>query len=325
VDNPFGVLEFLHWNHPWNSFKYPDEASLNKTLALMKKAGVAWVRQDFLWQEIEPRQGEFDFTKYDQVVGALSKNNIQILGLLNYSTSWASPSGEWNDPPQDTKSFVNYAVRVIERYKDKIKYWELWNEPDSRVYWLRQDGLKSYCALLKDVYIAAKKIDPGCQILNGGFANGLSSVNKLYDNGASGYFDILNIHIFESPRDPMAIKRVQAYPKLAYKVMSRHGDALKKIWVTEIGSPGVKSGLLVNNWWLGGNPDELQQAKWLKSIFKVLLEDKNIGKVFWAFFRDCNKHWDNGIDYFGLVRWDYSLKPSFVAYQGIVKGWKRAE
>lgn len=322
VDNPFGVLEFLHWNHPWNSYKYPNQDSLDRAVALMKEAGVAWVRQDFLWEEIEPKQGEFDFAKYDRIVEALSKSNINILGLLNYSTPWAAPSGEWNDPPQDNSLFINYAEKVISRYKDKIKYWEVWNEPDSGIYWLRQDGLKSYCALLRDVYLAAKKVDPECKILNGGLANGLASVNKLYDNGAAGYFDILNIHIFELPQDPAAIKRVEVYPKLAYKVMSRHGDAAKQIWVTEIGSPGVKSGVSVNNWWLGANPDESQQARWLKDVFKSLLGDKNIGKIFWAFLRDCNKHWDNGIDYFGLVRWDYFPKPSFLAYQEIVKNWE---
>ncbi len=325
MENPFGALEFLHWNHPWNSYKYPDQAALSKAIALMKEAGISWVRQDFLWEEIEPRQGEFDFAKYDQIVDLLAKNGIQILGLLNYSAPWASASGAWNDPPRDNSLFVNYALRVIERYKDKIKYWEVWNEPDSGTYWMRQDGLKSYCVLLRDVYLAAKKVDPECKILNGGFANGLASVNKLYDNGAAGYFDILNIHIFELPQDPAAIKRVMAYPRLAYKIMSRHGDAEKKIWVTEIGSPGVKSGVSVNNWWLGANPDELQQAEWLKEIFRVLLKDKAVARIFWAFFRDCNKHWDSGIDYFGLVRWDYSLKPSFVAYQEIVKSWKKAE
>ena len=40
MDSPFGVLEFLHWNHDWNSFKYPDQAALDKTVSLMKEAGI---------------------------------------------------------------------------------------------------------------------------------------------------------------------------------------------------------------------------------------------------------------------------------------------
>lgn len=314
IDSPFGVLEFLHWSHPWNHDKYSSPADLEKAVSLMKEAGVGYVRMDFLWEDIEPEQGKFDFKKYDAIVELLSRNDIKILGLLNYSTAWASPKKIWNYPSQDHSLFVRYATEVARRYKDKVRYWEVWNEPDSRIYWAGQDGLKSYCALLKEVYPALKKIDPDFEVLNGGLANGIASVNLLYDNGAKDYFDILNIHIFESPLDPLAIKRVVAYPKLAAKIMQRKGDAAKGIWVTEIGSPGIRKGDKVKNWWLGDNPDEELQAAWLKEAFTELLKIERVEKVFWAFFRDTQNHWDNGVDYFGIVRWDFSKKPAFFSY-----------
>ena len=321
MDSPFGTLEFLHWNHSWNNYKYSSKKELERTVSLMKEAGVGWVRFDFLWQDIETEQGKFNFSKYDAIVDIVTSSNLNILGILDYSVSWASTEGKWNSTP-DTKPFVNYAIKVIERYKDKIKYWELWNEPDSGVYWSKQDGLKSYCELLKEVYIAAKKADPECKILNGGLANGLASVNRLYDNGAKGYFDILNIHFFESPLHRGGIKGVTAYPKLAYKVMSRNGDGDKKIWITEIGCPGVKRGLKVKNWWMGKNPTERQQADWLKKVYTELLKDKHVDKIFWAFFRDTKNHWDNGVDYFGVIRWDFSKKPSFKNYKESFNIWK---
>ncbi len=317
--NPFGVLEFLHWDDPWNNHKYPDIKTIKKAVKLMRMAEVGMVRMDFLWGDIEPRQGEFDFRKYDDIVEVLIKNKIAILGLLNYSTPWAAACASWNCPPADNSFFARYAVTVASRYKDKIKYWEIWNEPDSQTYWANQDGLKSYVALLKDVYAAMKKAVPDCKILNGGLANGLSSVNWLYENGAKDYFDILNIHIFDSPLNPGAIKRVSAYPKLAYKVMTRNGDGHKKIWVTEIGCPGVKNGAEVSAWWLGENPDEEEQAEWLKSVFAELSREEAVERIFWAFFRDCKNHWHNGVDYFGLVRWDFSRKPAFFSFRNSVR------
>lgn len=322
MESPFGVLEFLHWDHNWNCFKYPDRRSLEKAARLMKEAGVGIVRFDFLWQDIEPKQGEFNFEKYDLIVDVLSSNGIKILGILDYCASWAAACGEWNCVPRDNRLFVNYAVRVIGRYKAQVKYWEVWNEPDSSTYWSQQDGLKSYCALLKDVYLAAKLVDPDCKVLNGGLALGLSSVNRLYDNGAKEYFDILNIHIFENPLYPGRAKALLAYPKLARKVMARNNDGDKEIWVTEVGCPGVKRSVNTANWWLGENPDEQQQAQWLKTIYSELLEQKIVSKIFWAFFRDCDNHWGTGVDYFGLVRWDFSKKPSFGAYQESVTDWK---
>jgi hypothetical protein len=291
----------------------------------MKEAGVGFVRMDFLWEDIEPERGKFQFDKYDYIVDLLYKNNIGILGLLNYSTDWASPTGKWNNPATDNQLFIEYARRVISRYKDRVKYWEVWNEPDSAIYWVQQDGLQSYCRLLKEVYLLAKTEDPDCKILNGGFASGILSVNRLYDNGAKDYFDILNIHIFESPLNPQAIKVAKAYVRLAYKVMKKNGDSDKKIWVTEIGSPGVKSGLKVKNCWMGRNPNERQQKDWVKQVFTQLIKSEAVEKVFWAFFRDCNEHWKNGIDYFGLLRWDYSKKPAFFAYQKCVNNWKQVK
>jgi hypothetical protein len=325
MQNPFGVLEFLHWSHPWNNYKYSRREDLEKIVALMKEAGVGWVRMDFLWSDIEPESGRFEFDKYDSIVNLLAENGIHLLGLLDYSTDWASSCGKWNCPPGDTKLFINYTRAVMQRYKDKIKHWEVWNEPDSHIYWAAQDGLKSYCALLKDVYLAAKEIDPDCKILNGGFANGIASVNHLYDNGAKDYFDILNIHIFESPLNAGAIKRILAYPKLAYKIMKRNGDADKKIWITEIGCPGVKRGTKVKNWWLGRNTTEKEQARWVREVFTELIRYAAVEKVFWAFFRDCKGHWDNGVDYFGLVHWDFSPKPSFSAYQECFNKWKEGD
>jgi len=323
-NNPFGVLEFLQWNHSWNSYKYPSQKELEKSVKLMKEAGVGWVRVDFLWEDIEPQQGNFDFAKYDNMVKLLSENNLQILGLLNYTASWAASDGKWNSPPKENQLFVNYATKVIERYKDKVKYWELWNEPDSATYWTRHDGLQSYCQLLREVYLAAKKVDPGCKILNGGFANPRVSTNQIYENGAKNYFDILNVHLFENPLNPSAIKVVASFPKLIHKAMERHGDGAKKIWITEIGCPGVKRGVQTKKWWMDKNPSERQQAEWVKKIYTTLLKDENVEKIFWAFFRDCHEHWETGVDYFGLIRWDFSKKPSFKAYEKCFQNWNKS-
>ncbi len=319
--NPFGVLEFLHWNHKWNNYQYPDRQALEKTVSLMKEAGVGAVRIDFLWQDIEPFPGKIDYSKYDALVELLFQNNIQILGILDYTADWASPKKKWNYPNPDNTLFIQYASGVAQRYKDKVIYWELWNEPDSQVYWNPQDGMKAYVGLLKEVYSALKKIDPDCKVLNGGLANGLISVNRLYDSGAQGYFDIMNIHIFETPLDLAAIKRVKAYVKLTKKVMARNGDGDKKIWITEIGCPGVKKGVRTKNWWMGKNPSEKLQAIWAKTVYTNLLKEKSVEKIFWAFFRDTNEHWKNGTDYFGLIRNDFSKKPAFEAYKEAYRKW----
>ena len=317
---PFGVLEFLHWNHSWNNFKYPDKGSLDAAVALMKEAGVCWVRMDFLWQDIEPRQGKLNFEKYDYIVGLLNDNGIRILGLLNYSTEWAS--GAWNKPPKDNALFVKYASAVITRYKGRVGYWEVWNEPDDETYWAPQDHMVRYSSLLKDVYRAAKRIDPGCKILNGGLSkNIIFSLREIYKNGAGKFFDILAIHPFVNPLNEVDVARVKGLYNGCKKVMRDNADD-KKIWFTELGAPGVEKPDRTNSWWLGLSPTEEEQAAWVRKVYaEILPQMPDCEVIFWAFFRDCKGHWDNGIDYFGLVRWDYSKKPAFLEYKKFADAW----
>jgi polysaccharide biosynthesis protein PslG len=322
-ENPFGVLEFLSWNNDWNNYQYPDQQTQEKAVSLMKEAGVGWVRVDFSWQYIEPLQGGFDFTKYDALVELLTRNNIGILGILDYTADWASPTRQWNCPNPNNTLFVKFASAVALRYKGKVKYWEVWNEPDSLVYWTPQDCMKGYVGLLKEVYAALKAIDPDCKVLNGGISSWLTGVNHLYDNGAQGYFDIMNLHIFETPFDDTAMKQAKAFIALTRKVMARNGDRGKGIWITEIGCPGVKSGLKVKNWWMGKNPSEKDQALWVRQVYKSLLKEASVEKVFWAFFRDTKDHWSTGVDYFGLVRNDFTKKPAFRAYKEAYQKWNK--
>jgi polysaccharide biosynthesis protein PslG len=199
----------------------------------------------------------------------------------------------------------------------------LWNEPDFATYWYPQDGLKTYALLLKDVYTTAKREDPGCTFLNGGLAQGISSVNRLYDAGCNGYFDALNIHIFENPLDKTAISRVRATVKTVRKIMVRNGDEAKPLWITEIGAPGIRRGRTVPPWWQGTNPTEKAQGRWVREVYRELLGHPYVQCVFWAFFRDT-KHWGNGIDYFGLVRRDYSQKPGFREYRKRVSEYRQS-
>lgn len=320
---PFAVLEFLNWNHPWNNFKFQKKEDLEKTVSLMKECGMSFVRFDFAWADIEPQEGRFDFSKYDTLVDLLTSNGIEILGLLSYSNDWSGPV--WNGPPNDNKTFVRYASKVIERYKGKVKYWEIWNEPDSTAYWVPQDKLVRYTSLLKDVYVEAKRVDPDCKILNGGFTEAIPiSLKRLYKNGGGKYFDILAIHPFGNPLNQPDADQIVGIYNNCKRIMAENGDD-KKIWFTELGCPGVEQPSKTNGWWFGLSPTEEQQAEWVKKVYLEILPKMNdCEKVFWAFFRDCKDHFNNGVDYFGLIRWDYSKKPAFKAYKESAEAWKKA-
>lgn len=318
TDSPYAVLDFLSWDHDWNRHHNGGEKA-ERTVRLMKEAGVGMVRLDFLWQDVEPQMGKFDFEKMDRLVDLLSKNDIKILGMLQYNVSWASGAA-WNKAPSK-KFFTLYARAVVARYKDRVKYWEIWNEPDQATYWAPQDDMKSYVELLKAVYPALKEEDPTCTVVLGGLSGGcVLPMRRIYKNGGGLFFDVVNLHPFVNPLSPDPIEQVAAIYRGVYRLMEANCDAEKPIWFTEIGAPGVPKDRTTKDWWLGKNSNEAEQAEWVTTLYTEALKWKGVKKIFWAFFRDTPEHFLTGTDYFGLVRKDFSKKPAFEAYKKLVKG-----
>ena len=316
-ESAFGVLAFLALNHSWNTHQYDTLEKIEQAATLMQEAGIGFVRIDFLWLDLEPEQGIFDFSRYDKIVDILNKHNIKILGILEYNPSWRQ--GPWNQPP-DLELYNKFVRRVVEHFKDRVKYWEIWNEPDSNFYWTPQDEMKTYTELLKNTYPAIKAIDPTSKVLIGGLSKMPNiSLKRVYQQGGKDFFDIVNIHPFVDPLTNEPINTVRAIYLSVRKIMTQYGDQEKSIWFTEIGCPGVESSNPENNWWNGVSPTEQQQATWVQQLYSQCLGWEGVEKIFWAFFRDTNKHFKSGVDYFGLIRHDFSQKPSFFAYKDLQK------
>ncbi len=316
-DSPFGALAFLSWDHEWNKHHF-DGDKAEKAADLMKEAGVAFVRMDFFWADIEPVKGKFDFKKYDRLVEMLSKRNIKVLAILQYNAPWES--AVWNSPP-DPERYTDYARRVVDHFKDKIKYWEIWNEPDCKIYWSPQDDMKSYARLLKSVYPALKEMDPTCVVVLGGLSQNISiQLKHIYKLGGGNFFDVVNIHPFVNPLLPNAMALLKGEYLGVYKVMEANRDTDKPIWFTELGCPGTDAPDR-KGWWAGKSPTEAEQAEWVEKIYGEPLRWKGVKKIFWAFFRDTRDHFGNGVDHFGLVREDFSRKPAFESYKKTTKAY----
>jgi hypothetical protein len=314
--SPFGVLDFLAWDTDKFGRHYRGDDA-EKSVRLMRDAGVGFVRFDFLWEDIEPIQGQFSFDKYDRLVDLLFKNGIKVQALLAYNPSWSS--GPWNRAP-DTVRYGQYANAVVSHFKDRVRHWQIWHEPDSPSFWPPQDQMQRYAALLKHVYPLLKSTDPTCVIHLGGLARSLPGALKhVYERGARDFFDVVNIHPFANPLTPDALHALQFLYQAIRRVMEQHQDVSKPVWFTEIGCPGVPEGTTAANWWLGKNPSESEQASWVSTVYGELPRWEGVEKIFWCFFRETVAHFKSGSDYDGLIRNDFSKKPAFEAYRRAVE------
>jgi hypothetical protein len=203
--------------------------------ARMNEAGIGWARTDFDWTSVQRAQGAaFDFARFDKTVQLANAAKITILPILDYDTPWARPVIDHLD---DWRSYVR---AIVTRYKDQLRYWEVWNEPDLKQFWRQDPNPAEYAILLKATYEEIKRIDPKLTVLLGGLSGiPVEYIEGVYKAGGKNFFDIMNVHPYRYPAAPEVQPLVDDLKKLR-GLMARYGDADKPVWITEIGYPTHK-------------------------------------------------------------------------------------
>ncbi len=201
-----------------------------KELALMWENGIGWVRTDFDWKTVEPKQGQWDFTQFDKVVALAEKHQVKILPILDYDVPWATPAYKNLD------KWLEYVSRTVTRYKDKLRCWEVWNEENLAGMWREKPDGANYATLVKATYEAIKKIDPQLQVVMGGTAGiPMEFIEKFLESGGGKYCDVINIHPYRYPDTPETVSLF--HDVAALKNLLKKYGAEKEIWITEIGWP----------------------------------------------------------------------------------------
>jgi hypothetical protein len=213
-----------------------------------KEIGVKWMRLPFSWVVIQPEADRYDWSAYDRIVNACQKDGIEILATLG---------GHFDRPPvpvwagatlagvvEENPALLEAFVRAwAERYKGKIHYYEILNEPK----WHHKDlSVNAYVEkILKSSYRIIKSVDPQAMVLPCAY-NNLPPVGNPEDfwDLARGYYDIQNLHVYEDGQhfrtDTTAEKEERSVSKFRAEI-EKHGEGNKVFWITEIGWRGTQS------------------------------------------------------------------------------------
>src|SRR5579864_8009337 len=66
------------------------EPQTPRALELASQAHIDWVRLGLYWQDVEPNPGQFDFQTDDAVIASTRANQLNVLAILAYSTTWST-------------------------------------------------------------------------------------------------------------------------------------------------------------------------------------------------------------------------------------------
>lgn len=138
--------------------------------------GAKVIRHGLQWEIIQPRKDEWNFSSSDFTVDCFGRYGVEFESAFLYTPRWAIAE-DWNSlkhngkvgrPLPDRKAFAEYVRQVVSRYKGRIRFFEVWNEPD--LVRFADFPVEQYVELLKIAWMETKKIDPQAVVMTGGFA-----------------------------------------------------------------------------------------------------------------------------------------------------------
>ncbi|MBW1712910.1 MAG: cellulase family glycosylhydrolase [Deltaproteobacteria bacterium] len=294
---PFGMGVYM--DRVVNQPPLPQELA-----GLAKAAGVRWTREEFLWRIIEPERGKYDEDKlaqYDSLVATARNNNLEILGLMAYQNHWSSglraPSTE-----QHFNDFADYAAFLAGRYRGVIKYWEIWNEPNSSTYWPPEPNSFHYTQLLKKVSVAVKKVYPTVKIVGCSLAGlspaDMSFATEVFEFGGGDYLDVVSIHPYTRPA-PLETSPVELANIGALRQLTRKYGPEKPIWITEMGYATCQAESGVSR---------TRQAELLVRSYLTAIS-QGVEVVFWYNFKDDGLSEGRVEDNFGVITNEEAYPP----------------
>jgi hypothetical protein len=228
------------------------------------------------------------------------------------------------------QDFVNYAVAVATRYQGRLRFYQVWNEPNIYPEWGEQPvNPEAYTNLLCRTYDALKAVDPNILVISGALAptisltgrdlNDFIFLQRMYDAGAGRCFDVMSVNGYglnSGPTDRRMRPTTITFARNLYirDIMVANGDAHKPIWISEAAWNPVPDDPAIVNPLAFGRVTPEQAARYMPLAYaRAQQEWRWVGVIFYWFFTRPDDSWRTQPQYsFRMVEPDYSPEhPTF--------------
>jgi len=162
-------------------------------IKMIADAGFRWVRMDFVWADTEAARGSYDFSAYDRLLESLRPFDIGALLILDY----ANPLYNHGAPPRTEstrRAFADWAAAAARHFAGRRVIWEIYNEPNNKMFWAPQPDVGEYVALALAVGRAFRAAAPNEQLV--GPATGLDFLflEACFKAGLLDYWTAVSVH-----------------------------------------------------------------------------------------------------------------------------------
>ena len=252
------------------------------------------------WAQVNPAPGVYDWKRFDDILRVAEQQQVDVVMNLAFTPKWAAAVKDAppafapgaSSPPADMASWEDWVRAAVTRAAGRVKYWEIWNEPEDPKYY--SGDVAGMVKMQRRAYEIIKGIDPTLKVLtppSNGTVDGFRWQSAFLAQGGGRYADIFAFHGYLS-----APEGVIGIIEHFRRILTQHGLGALPMWDTEAGWSS----------WEENQAGCLARAYILKWIYGV-------DRFFWYEFAgggtDFGKLWDPA----------HGLLPAAIAYRTVHK------
>ena len=192
------------------------------------------------WPDLEPSKGQWRFGTLDNCLVMAQDHNQDLLLTLGLTPRWASsrpqePSGYqpgFAAEPTDIEDWRTFVTTVATRYKGRIHYYEIWNEPNLKQFW--SGTTDQLLAMTREAAQIIHGIDPHALVVSPPATSGygVKWLAEFLSKGGGQYVDVIGYHFYVADQPPEAVVPVIHQVQ---QTMADNGVGSKPLWDTEAG------------------------------------------------------------------------------------------
>ena len=260
-----------------------------KTYGHLAALGAKWARLQTGWSRCETEEGVYDFAWLDDVVNQVVAAGVKPWFNVGYGNKLYSPDAPHEsavgqvplyDGERGVKAWKNFLHALGSRFKDRVEYWEIWNEPNISSFWhpKHKSSPGEYAKLVSISSQAIHGSHPEARIVACVSGIPLPFIEGCLKAGMGRHIQAFAIHPY----------RREMIPELNYAASVGHVKELLRrfaphvrLWQGECGAPAQTTGHHDASWMALWNMNEENQAKWLvRRLMLDLFLDLDLAQYF---------------------------------------------
>ena len=190
-----------------------------------------------VWSNLNPASGVYTWEGLDWLINLSQDRGVDLVFTFGSTPRWVSSKPNTPTPygpglcapPGSLKYWDEFVQAIVMRAHNRIKFWEIWNEPQDASFYC--GDIAAMSELQRRAYKIIKTVDPEAKVLTPSPVGrqGLKWMADFLATGAGEYADIAAFHGYWDTTAE-SIKSVIEYYR---QVFDQGGQGKKPVWDTE--------------------------------------------------------------------------------------------